>query len=95
MTAPPPLPGNPASARRQLLASLCLGGLICLMLTGCGPGGNSGKPLLDRPTLREDQEAMPELGAFDAETPAQSPGLGSPLGAPAAPPLGQGALLGQ
>jgi len=69
---------------------------LCLVVAGCGPSPSTSKPpLLNRPTLLEDQEAMPELRAFDAQTPTQAPDLGAPLGAPSAPPLGQGGLLGQ
>ncbi|MEB3157567.1 MAG: hypothetical protein VKO26_09050 [Cyanobacteriota bacterium] len=55
---------------------------------------NGNAPLMTRPQLLENQQAMPELMGFDAQTPPANPnGGGAPLGAPGTPsPLGTGAL---
>lgn len=87
--AHPPRPKAAGATRTLLLA-------LWLLLGGCGsPPGSSTPQVLNRPNLLEDQEAMPELGGFDAQTPSSAPGLGAPLGTPSDPPLGQAPLLGQ
>jgi hypothetical protein len=85
-------PQGPLRSRTTHLVVATLG----LALAGCGSSPTtSNPPLLNRPALLEDQQAMPELRGFDATTPPATPGLGAPLGTPSAPPLGPGALLGQ
>jgi hypothetical protein len=55
---------------------------------------NGNAPLLTRPQLLENQQAMPELLDFDAQTPPPNPSNNSPPPGTSAPPsaLGTGAL---
>ncbi len=101
---PPPLGPD-----RRLWVGLALGGatiaLLVLMVRWLVPaplqapntGGaalNGNAPLMTRPQLLENQQAMPELLDFDANTPAPNPNNGPP-GTPAPPSAGGIGALGQ
>lgn len=54
---------------------------------------NPPSPLLTRPQLLENQQAMPEMADFDAQNPPPNPVSGGGLGTPSPPSaLGTGAL---
>jgi hypothetical protein len=103
---PDPLPLGPD---RRLWLGLAFGfaTIVCLALAahrfapapppspvGAKSTLNGNATLMTRPQLLENQQAMPELMGFDAQTPPANPsGGGAPLGAPGTPsPSGTGAL---
>jgi hypothetical protein len=107
----PPSDPPPLGPDRRLWMGLAFSGaviaLMALAIHRLAPepprAPNAGKaplngltPLMTRPQLLENQQAMPELQDFDAQTPPPIPndgGGGAPLGTPAPPSdPGTGAL---